>query len=112
MTTTEMKGCPTCGEKTIPVKFCPLIKTDCMNSKKADAGKLPCGDYPSPRCTNEKADCNFDANGKTCRECANWSRRQGGIKGISIPACKISGSMSIPIQSCYKPDKWFKKKGT
>jgi len=97
--------CSKCGQE-IPVEYCPLLKTDCM---KRD--NLPCGEYPSPQCSNEEAICNFDGTSeRQCGTCGYVYRAQGGIKGIKVMMCEILGKMIIPVQSCYKPEKWWKKK--
>lgn len=97
--------CSECGQE-VPVEVCPLLQTDCM--KKKD---LPCGEYPSPQCTNE--DDIYDiskTSERRCKTCGNCHRVEGGIKGMTILACKISGAMVIPVQPCYKPEKWWKAK--
>jgi len=99
--------CSKCGQK-IPIIFCPLLKTDCMKMKKKD---LLCGKYPSPQCSNDKGVYNWSKESdKRCGNCGNAYHREGGIKRIKIMVCKISGAMVIPIQSCHKPEKWWKEK--
>ena len=101
--------CSKCGQE-IPVEFCPLLKTDCMKEDN-----LPCREYPSPQCSNEKGVCNFNGNPddkleKRCGTCDHNHKVQGGIKGIKVMACDILGQMVIPVQTCYKPEKWWKRK--
>jgi len=96
--------CSSCGQE-IPIKFCPLLETDCMKGNN-----LPCREYLSPECTNEPHDLNLDSPEKRCGTCKNTYRQQGGIKGITFMACNITGAMVLPIQSCYKPKKWWEAK--
>jgi len=97
--------CKECGQE-IPLELCPLLETDCMKGEN-----LPCGKYPSQRCTNEEHALNLDAPEKRCGTCKNTYRQQGGIKGITFMACRILGAMVLPIQSCLKPGKWWESKG-
>lgn len=100
-----IKRCSECGQK-VPIVFCPLLKTDCMKRKN-----LPCGTYPSPQCSNDKDAYNWSkASEKQCKTCSNCCRTEGGIKGITMLACRITGKQVLPGQACYKPEKWWKEK--
>lgn len=96
--------CKKCGQG-VPLEFCPLLETDCMKGND-----LPCGKYPSPQCTNEENILNLDSPERRCGTCKNTYRQQGGIRGITFLACKFTGQMALPIQSCYKPKKWWEEK--
>lgn len=98
--------------KGMAIKFCPLLKTDCMKGELYD---LPCGEYPSPQCSNEKSSCNFNGNPddkseKRCGTCAHNHKVQGGIRGIKVMSCELFGKMVMPVQICYKPEKWWKER--
>lgn len=96
--------CKLCGQE-VPLKSCPLLEANCM-----EGNNLPCGEYPSQECTNEERVLNLDSPKERCGTCKKTYRQQGGLKGVTFLACDITGAMVLPVQSCYKPKKWWRAK--